>query len=734
MTNLQSAEEGWQQCNTAPLRQMAEAECESTYVGTLDGDDLDARPCIHDGSGCYSGAAIKCAAGDAAAASEDASPPPPSPPPPADPICRLVPQMVDLPPGVWCNGDPARREDKATCENHFFTGTNGHVYPCTYLADQGRCGLSKQSVMCCDHLCGGLAVRTEINADNHGGWPFCNADSARRVDKDTCQSAYWTGADKRTYPCVFQPAADGAPSKCRLSRSDACACNVAPPDPDPSGCVGGRDLCPPGCDEFEGMTDISTTADTADDGPYCSSKPSRNSNPAECVSAYRVTSQTDATFTGHWCFHDGSSCVQSPDPFGRCDQFRLPAEGVAVLDGGDSSARGLYCLYPGDEGRTEIPPNHNGWSNRLPIAPQCCTKGGDCRRVVDGACVGGTSTSTYPNLDRPWTFNETAKWCEERDLVVCDKSCAGEGCSYNSHPVYSSLPCDVVPFTFVLTWGPAADYDWGGAPPEGIDIRAPGNRTSSAEVKEMYNLLLTHYQTNSTFDAGPFAITFSIASSSSGSETNASSDDSTETPQTFKQYMEDLHARHVLVSSGDPCDDPYNYDDSNCAPKAPLPPPPPPPSPLPPVPCELLNNCPSSDGSSFPLAVVIGVAGGAVLLVCVAACLLGCYCNRGDGYAADGEACPSARSSTEEGKTPTLASNLQSPMQRTFNFTSSRGSTPEQADKEGSAPRGAIRASLESRIPTSLSSPSKGKRSGGARMGFTEVRASEDATAAAVPI
>lgn len=128
--------------------------------------------------------------------------------------------MVDISKiGVWCNQAQARRQSRTECERHFFTGTNGHAYPCLYNSASSSCTLSPSSIMCCDHLCRGLAARTKIN--DAGASPYCGWDAARRGDASICENAYWTGGDGKTYPCVYDPKAY---PYCRLSRSDACKC------------------------------------------------------------------------------------------------------------------------------------------------------------------------------------------------------------------------------------------------------------------------------------------------------------------------------------------------------------------------------------------------------------------------------------------------------------------------------------------------------------------------------
>jgi len=118
----------------------------------------------------------------------------------------------------------------------------------------------------------------------------------------------------------------------------------------------------------------------------------------------------------------------------------IPAEGVKVLSGGNAEATLVKCMWPGDEQVTTA--DHG----RKTIAAQCCEADGTCRRQVDGTCVAGKSTrGTEGSGIEPMTFGEAVAKCAQLNLELCDRSCAGSGCNYNSHPVWSRLPCDPSP-------------------------------------------------------------------------------------------------------------------------------------------------------------------------------------------------------------------------------------------------------------------------------------------------
>ena len=86
-------------------------------------------------------------------------------------------------------------------------------------------------------------------------------------------------------------------------------------------------------------------------------------------------------------------------------------------------------------------------ANDQPIAGQCCTSEGECRRrfTTDGSrsssnddCLSGVyfTTSFFA-----MTYAETLSRCEAVGLQLCTQSCRGQGCSYDRAYVWSSIPC-----------------------------------------------------------------------------------------------------------------------------------------------------------------------------------------------------------------------------------------------------------------------------------------------------
>lgn len=106
---------------------------------------------------------------------------------------------------------------------------------------------------------------------------------------------------------------------------------------------------------------------------------------------------------------------------------------------GTTGADVLGCLRPGEDEETETWPGFRSWPI---IAAQCCTKGdGECRRVHDGECIVGDSKELGGEIER-LTYGEVVERCDSLGLTTCGKSCANTGCSYNRHPVYTSVPCE----------------------------------------------------------------------------------------------------------------------------------------------------------------------------------------------------------------------------------------------------------------------------------------------------
>ena len=52
----------------------------------------------------------------------------------------------------------------------------------------------------------------------------------------------------------------------------------------------------------------------------------------------------------------------------------------------------------------------------------------------EAGCIAG-------NPPRPYTFAQAEQLCAEAGLEMCEQNCAGAGCGYNTHPVWTRLPC-----------------------------------------------------------------------------------------------------------------------------------------------------------------------------------------------------------------------------------------------------------------------------------------------------
>jgi len=85
--------------------------------------------------------------------------------------------------------------------------------------------------------------------------------------------------------------------------------------------------------------------------------------------------------------------------------------------------------------------------NDQPIAGQCCTREGGCRRrfstngeasTNNRHCLSGAyGGSTFAGM----TYAETLSRCEAAGLQLCTQSCSGQGCSYDKTYVWTSIPC-----------------------------------------------------------------------------------------------------------------------------------------------------------------------------------------------------------------------------------------------------------------------------------------------------
>ena len=78
--------------------------------------------------------------------------------------------------------------------------------------------------------------------------------------------------------------------------------------------------------------------------------------------------------------------------------------------------------------------------------PQCCEADGTCRRYVgtndEEGCVAGFSDRDGDGRDiAKYTWSAALAKCESLGLTLCDKWCRGNGCLYDRHPVYTSIPC-----------------------------------------------------------------------------------------------------------------------------------------------------------------------------------------------------------------------------------------------------------------------------------------------------
>jgi hypothetical protein len=79
------------------------------------------------------------------------------------------------------------------------------------------------------------------------------------------------------------------------------------------------------------------------------------------------------------------------------------------------------------------------------IAAQCCTASGACKRRTanrNAACIAGVfGESSFVEM----TYAQTETACTSRGLVMCERSCAGEGCGYNDAYVWTGLACPPSP-------------------------------------------------------------------------------------------------------------------------------------------------------------------------------------------------------------------------------------------------------------------------------------------------
>jgi len=116
----------------------------------------------------------------------------------------------------------------------------------------------------------------------------------------------------------------------------------------------------------------------------------------------------------------------------------IPAPGIQIIQG-DNSGAFVACLRPSGANVTAAP-----WGKET-IALQCCkTNSGECVRRLDNdnsKCLAGMSGEQAPYITQH-TYGQAAKACASMEMELCTKSCAGTGCSYNRHPVYTRLLCE----------------------------------------------------------------------------------------------------------------------------------------------------------------------------------------------------------------------------------------------------------------------------------------------------
>eukprot|EP00965_Chrysotila_dentata_P237838 6202155-Pleurochrysis_carterae.AAC.6 len=159
-----------------------------------------------------------------------------------------------------------------------------------------------------------------------------------------------------------------------------------------------------------------------------------------------------ASYRDWICGHTQAHCADTSHSPPPSPPPGIRQGGVAILYGNSYTNEEAYCLYPGDEGREGTIPlaqrSTVGWSFHDEIVAQCCTDDGTCQRTwtegvgIDGAradnqCISGHSRDGVTQH----TYLDAAAECARRGLTLCDKACAGTGCWYDGHLVYSNKPC-----------------------------------------------------------------------------------------------------------------------------------------------------------------------------------------------------------------------------------------------------------------------------------------------------
>ena len=140
------------------------------------------------------------------------------------------------------------------------------------------------------------------------------------------------------------------------------------------------------------------------------------------------------------------ACTTIPPPPLPPPSSSFPTNGIKVLSGAASDTTALECVT--DPTQTTV-----GSGNQYmysTIAAQCCEMNGVCRRYIgknnDDGCVAGHSNQVSPpGAITATTYSEAYEMCSALGLQLCDKSCRGQGCHYNSHPVSASSCCTPAP-------------------------------------------------------------------------------------------------------------------------------------------------------------------------------------------------------------------------------------------------------------------------------------------------
>ena len=124
----------------------------------------------------------------------------------------------------------------------------------------------------------------------------------------------------------------------------------------------------------------------------------------------------------------------------------IPSTGIAILDGNAAGKPTLFCVWPGDDQVTSSTQVEGApQMDRPRIAAQCCSGPGTsnnvCKRRItnNNDCIAGLSTGAGTITEM--TYQQTVDKCDSLGLQLCEHSCRGQGCAYNSHAVWSKLPC-----------------------------------------------------------------------------------------------------------------------------------------------------------------------------------------------------------------------------------------------------------------------------------------------------